>query len=684
MTDVNVNDSELIEKLLEKTPASYLKLPDRMNQSASLVKIWISIFGTRRKLKTVADEIRRSGGLDMLPRAMSRVLDPELIVACLLNTRQGRYSLFDEKLPFSYSTWVNLIFQVHQRVAKKLPVMADPLSALGFNLRDYDIQLDVEKSNDTRYLKALSYYVSENAYLELNSEDKDLSDFFVNAALCEIGDFSFMVDFLDKYPFLKNRNKLLYEGALKERDNELSEFGVESFSDFAADCAEKLNFLAEADSPDNLLNLISVAKLVDKIVNDPQFGLRNELTNRINHEKNTILTAVNSDLSKVSASPSLKGIPAWQECVSLIKNLQPDLKGSTLTPAIAEAIVSYCFRRDEYRKSTDGFINQFDEAYEYVKRCKAEVAEEALRDDSDSDSINQKVAKVKEVEEDLAVKNDQAGTASVELLKILSQLWSSLSQEDEQPLTLTHEPVAIEHDHFPTPQLLAPAADTAALDQLTEQNKRLLEKLESVNAHLAQMEELASNLEQENATVKRENHSLKQRVIYEPQKPLNVQPIDVTNATMIALVTQSRAPNPEEILRFYQSLAPDRLEVMECAYASASEAKDFHLPYRLSELLYKLIFEYLDLILAGNPDAEARKVFGKAYSAKESETVTSSKRLRAMREFYYGGETVLFLQHLGVGRAYGTQKSIRVYFKVIEGKIVIAHCGEHLETAQTN
>lgn len=676
-------DSELIAKLLEETPKRNLKLPDRLNQPNSMVKIWINVFTNRRRLKNVAEELRKSKGLTLLPRDFARVLDPEVIVAHLLNSRDGRYEVFNEKLPFNWNSWVGLIFQVHERVSKKLPLMPDPLVNLGFNLEEYDIQMNEDRSHDVRFLKALSYYVAESAYADLSNDDKDLADFFVNCALCEIGDYSFIVDFLDRHPFLKNRNQMLYDGAIQNRKSELANFENQEFGDFASECADQLSSLAKVDCPGHLLNLIGVAKLVDKIVNDRNFGLRHELTTRINTEKNGLIDFVSNHVSKAVLIPSLKDMPVWQECLSLIDRLQGDLESTTLSQQASEAITEYCFKRDEFQKTMTEFPKQFNSAYEDFKRYKAEVAEEALREDSDGESIIAKSKKVIEANAALTASSEQAGNSFVTLLKVMNQLWLGLKNADDQPLALTQDKPAIGSD---APAEIAPAAvvDTAAMDQLAAENKTLLEKLESANAQVAQMEEMTSTLEEENAMVKRENHALKQRVAYEPPKHLDIQPIDVTNSTLIALVTQGRKPNPEEILRFYQSLAPDRLEVMECAYKSAYDAQDFHLPYRLSELLYKLIFEYLDLIKAGNPDAEARKVFGNAYSAKESETVTSSKRLRAMREFYYGGDNVLFLQHLGIGRSYGTQKAIRLYFKVIEGKIVIAHCGVHFETAQTN
>ena len=677
-------DDELITRIFDESRKRSLKLPDRMNQPATMAKIWINIFGNRKRLKLVADDLKKSRALTLFPRAMQRVLDPEVIVGSLLLTREGRYSVFDEHLAFNYSAWLNLMIQVHNRANKKLPLVSNPLELLGFDLDNYDIQLDEEKSRDVFYLKALSLYVTEKTYLDLSSDDKDLADFFVNTALCEIGDHSFIIDFLDKYTFLKCRNKLLYDGAVDVRDDELAELEEMDFGDFAAECADSLNALAQADRPGHLLNLLGVAKLVDKVVNDTRFGLRHELTNRINNEKKQLVAFVENTVSKAVLIPSLKDMPVWQQCISLIEGLKTDLDTSTLSQEVAAAITDYCRDRDVFQKTMVAFPDEFTHTLEAFRRLKAEVAEEAMRDDSDGDSILKKGAKVVEANAALVSTSEQAGVAFVSLLTGLSQLWARLNQANDQPLALIHEKPVLALAAPSTEMAQVSEDNSAGLEQWEAEKQVLLEQLSKVNAHVAEMEELTSSLEQENASVKRENHSLKQRVAYEPARLENAQPLDIADDTLIALITQNRTPNPEEILRFYQSMAPDRLEVLDSAFDSARDADNFHLPYRLSDLMHKLIFEYLDLIKSGNPDAEARKVFGKGYSAKESETVTSNKRLRAMREFYYGGENVLFLQHLSVGRNYGTQLCIRVYFKVIEGKIVIAYCGSHLDTMGTN
>ena len=92
---------------------------------------------------------------------------------------------------------------------------------------------------------------------------------------------------------------------------------------------------------------------------------------------------------------------------------------------------------------------------------------------------------------------------------------------------------------------------------------------------------------------------------------------------------------------------------------------------------------YLDAIKGGQPDAQAKAMFGGAYSAKESETVMGNPELRSYREFEVNGEKTLMLQHLTIGVSNSASDTIRVYFKIIDGVIYIGYCGEHLPLRQS-
>lgn len=135
-----------------------------------------------------------------------------------------------------------------------------------------------------------------------------------------------------------------------------------------------------------------------------------------------------------------------------------------------------------------------------------------------------------------------------------------------------------------------------------------------------------------------------------------------------------------EALTTASSLYPEKMTVLPSAYESAEKLDDVSTRGgRLLKLLIKLGSEYYET-LAGKGDSEARHVFSPSeYSACESETVRSGG-LGRLREFYYNGKQICMEQHLKIGVAADTSKTLRCYFAWLaeERRLVIGYCGEHL------
>lgn len=143
--------------------------------------------------------------------------------------------------------------------------------------------------------------------------------------------------------------------------------------------------------------------------------------------------------------------------------------------------------------------------------------------------------------------------------------------------------------------------------------------------------------------------------------------------------------SPEELLRFFGYIASDRIVVLDSAWRSARQADKFAYPDRLNEQLNKLVFDYLDQIRAGAPMGRVGKeMFAGAFAAKESQSVSQAQAMRAQREFLYNGETRFFEYRLRVANGWGPVEGMRVYFDVIDGKVVIAYVGPHLDQVSTN
>ena len=136
-----------------------------------------------------------------------------------------------------------------------------------------------------------------------------------------------------------------------------------------------------------------------------------------------------------------------------------------------------------------------------------------------------------------------------------------------------------------------------------------------------------------------------------------------------------------DILNLADELYADRLVVLDSARSAAKElgAGADHL-YTIARQLRHLVEEYLPAILAGQPDAQARKCFStNVYSAMESATVTGAANMAAQRTFTYNGEEHFFRQHLRIG------KNIRIHFILDKDNrcVVIGHYGAHLRTQKT-
>jgi len=151
---------------------------------------------------------------------------------------------------------------------------------------------------------------------------------------------------------------------------------------------------------------------------------------------------------------------------------------------------------------------------------------------------------------------------------------------------------------------------------------------------------------------------------------------DEVREAMQAEMAGGNTLTPEQALLLVKATYP-HTEILDSAWSSAHDAAQFEQTDRLWENLSTLAGKYTDAITGGTSDAEARKLFtGYEYAANESETC-SAGALRKHREFWYQGEKRFFDQHLKIGAAFDARKTIRIHFKIIDGVLVIAYCGEH-------
>jgi hypothetical protein len=139
-----------------------------------------------------------------------------------------------------------------------------------------------------------------------------------------------------------------------------------------------------------------------------------------------------------------------------------------------------------------------------------------------------------------------------------------------------------------------------------------------------------------------------------------------------------KQPSLVAILEALSVIFPDRITVLDTAFESAEESSSFQHGEQAFELLWRLATTYWEEIQSRG-DAEARKLFGKSYAAKEASALSKAGRER--RTFVYGGKGIQMDKHLKIGTADNPADTLRIHFEWIadEKRIVIGHCGKHLD-----
>ena len=133
-----------------------------------------------------------------------------------------------------------------------------------------------------------------------------------------------------------------------------------------------------------------------------------------------------------------------------------------------------------------------------------------------------------------------------------------------------------------------------------------------------------------------------------------------------------------ESLKMISDLYPERLVILNSAIESAADSESFLYPEQAFELLLRLATDYWKT-LGNQGDAEARKLFGKSYSAKEKSTLTKQGVER--RTFDFRGQPMRMDKHLKIGTADNAADTLRIHFEWVaeEQIIVTGHCGKHLD-----
>lgn len=142
------------------------------------------------------------------------------------------------------------------------------------------------------------------------------------------------------------------------------------------------------------------------------------------------------------------------------------------------------------------------------------------------------------------------------------------------------------------------------------------------------------------------------------------------------------SPSLQQVMELVSALYADRLIFLDTAWASAKESDrgGFRHGAKAYELLSKLATDYWQALADGKSDQQAKSIFGQnAYSANEASTLSNDGKRR--RTFVYRGSDLLMEKHLKHGVKDSLAETLRVHFEWLAGerKIVIGHCGKHLD-----
>ncbi len=141
-------------------------------------------------------------------------------------------------------------------------------------------------------------------------------------------------------------------------------------------------------------------------------------------------------------------------------------------------------------------------------------------------------------------------------------------------------------------------------------------------------------------------------------------------------------PSLQQALELISSLYVDRIVVLDSAINSAKESDrgGFRFGDKAFELLSKLANEYWQALADGKGDQHAKAAFGhNAYAQNEGQALSGPGKQR--RTFVYHGKTFVMEKHLKSGVKDSLAETLRIHFEwiAVEQKLVIGHCGKHLD-----
>lgn len=220
------------------------------------------------------------------------------------------------------------------------------------------------------------------------------------------------------------------------------------------------------------------------------------------------------------------------------------------------------------------------------------------------------------------------------------------------------------------------ANEYAAL--LEEADKELLAKDDEVTALRQDLEDKASLAYRLQADIDGLKHALNGRQTSGDASDDEIAALKPLRDAVTSLVNGE--PSLEESLTIISAFFPDRVVVLDSAYESAQDSKEFMYGKRAFDLLWSFVNAYWSALASGQGDMIGKRAFGaNDYAQNEGHALSNPGKRR--RTFNYRGTDILMEKHLKIGVKDSVAETIRVHYEWIgvEKRLVIGHCGKHLD-----
>lgn len=220
------------------------------------------------------------------------------------------------------------------------------------------------------------------------------------------------------------------------------------------------------------------------------------------------------------------------------------------------------------------------------------------------------------------------------------------------------------------------ANEYAAL--LEEADKELLAKDGEVAALRQDLEDKASLAHRLQADIDGLKHALNGRQSSGDATEDEIAAIKPLRDAVASLVNGE--PSLEQSLTIISTFFADRVVVLDSAYESAQDSKEFMYGKRAFDLLWSFVNDYWSALAGGQGDMIGKRAFGaNDYAQNEGQALSNLGKRR--RTFNYRGTDISMEKHLKIGIKDSVAETLRVHFEWIgvEKRLVIGHCGKHLD-----